>query len=168
MSDDWLNELDPPALFQPKVRKARYHRLTLHSGHILEIGWHFGRQKYCVSIYHPDQAKDEDFWMPHQFFGDSPREVLSGARLGISEIANPDVAKVRRRIQGDGLTYQSLRQMMKVVTMGTRYGVDAQKLFVSQKTADQLKLNGRDFPVIIVDELTDDSSIFAINQAPKK
>lgn len=85
----------------PKNRKARYHRVTLSSGHILEIGWHFGRQKYCVSIYHPTKAQEPDCWNAEtQFFGDSPREVLSGARLAIAEEINPEIREVRRRVQG--------------------------------------------------------------------
>lgn len=86
---------------QPKIRKARYHRLTLKTGHILEIGWHFGRQQYVVCVYHPDKYKDPNVWNAEtRLFGHTPREVLSGARLDIAEELDPNVRKVRERLEG--------------------------------------------------------------------
>jgi len=108
----------------PKRRKARYHRVTLHSGHILEIGWHFGRQLYVVTIWHPDNYKDTDTWAAEkQIFGNTPREVLSGARLEVAEQTNPNVKAVRERVAGENFSVDKLRRMQaKMMTMGSRYG----------------------------------------------
>lgn len=76
------------------------HRLTMASGHILEIGWHFGRQTYHVAVWHPDQYKDTDMWAAEAiFYGATPKEVLSKVRLHVSEDINPEIRAVRERIE---------------------------------------------------------------------
>lgn len=165
----------------PKNRKARYHRLTLNTGHILEIGWHFGRQKYVVTVWNPKDYENDDVWEAEkQFFGDTPREVLSGARLEIAEQVNPAIKKVRQQVAPNEsvLTAAKLRDA-KAMLLGTHYGAPSQKLFVNSKTAQELQsrgLQGLTPNMVIVDELEDgafvsdtaDALKYLIQSADKK
>lgn len=90
---------------QPKKIKARYHRLTLKTGHIVEIGWSIANRKYLLTYWHPrDHFKagdgfDEDD--EKYILGHSVREVFAKCRRAIIEEENPDIKAVRERVAPD-------------------------------------------------------------------
>jgi hypothetical protein len=87
---------------KPKIPKARRRRTVLKSGHILEIGWHFGRQLWVSEVYHPSDYDSEDVWEAgKRFFGKTPREVLGKVRLEVARHVNPDIGKVADRLVGN-------------------------------------------------------------------
>lgn len=132
----------------PKKIKARYHRVTLKTGHIVEIGWSIPTQKYKVTYCHPDYLKEDPtertFWNYEKVVvGYSVKEVISKTRTAIVDEVYPNVKAVRERVapNRDTLTFQKLKDCMnemkqKMATQNPK----PTKVFVSRKMAHIIQL----------------------------